>query len=49
MGDGVAVIAVTSVAANMWSIVAGMVVFGDPLGDDFLVVKLGSPRSCSCS
>ena len=33
-----AVIAVTSVAANMSSILAGMVVFGDPLGDDFLVV-----------
>jgi hypothetical protein len=49
VGDGVAVIAVTSVAANMSSIVAGMVVVGDPLGDDFLVVKLGSPRSCSCS
>jgi multidrug transporter EmrE-like cation transporter len=38
VGDGVAVIAVTSVAANMSSIVAGVVVFGDPLGDDFLVV-----------
>ena len=38
VGDGVAVIAVTSVAANMSSIVAGMVVFGDPLGDDALVV-----------
>ena len=38
VGDGVAVIAVTSVAANMAAIVAGMVVFGDPLGDDFLVV-----------
>ena len=38
VGDGVAVIAVTSVAANMSSIVAGMVVFGDPLGDDFLIV-----------
>jgi hypothetical protein len=38
VGDGVAVIAVTSVAANMSTIVAGMVVFGDPLGDDFLVV-----------
>ena len=32
------VLAVTSVAANMSSIVAGMVVFGDPLGDDLLVV-----------
>ena len=38
VGDGVAVIAVTSVAANMSSIAAGMVVFGDPLGDDTLVV-----------
>jgi multidrug transporter EmrE-like cation transporter len=38
VGDGVAVIAVTSVAANMSSILAGMVVFGDPLGDDALVV-----------
>jgi drug/metabolite transporter (DMT)-like permease len=38
VGDGVAVIAVTSVAANMSTIVAGVVVFGDPLGDDFLVV-----------
>ncbi|HZI92586.1 MAG TPA: SMR family transporter [Thermoleophilaceae bacterium] len=38
VGDGVAVIAVTSVAANMSSILAGMVVFGDPLGDDSLVV-----------
>ena len=32
VGDGVAVIAVTSVAANLSTIVAGMVVFGDPLG-----------------
>ena len=38
VGDGVAVIAVTSVAANLSSIVAGMVVFGDPLGDDFVIV-----------
>ena len=44
VGDGVAVIAVTSVAANMSTIVAGMVVFGDPLGDDFLIVaaRLGA-------
>lgn len=38
VGDGVAVIAVTSVAANMSTILAGVVVFGDPLGDDVLVV-----------
>jgi multidrug transporter EmrE-like cation transporter len=38
VGDGVAVIAVTSVAANMSSILAGVLVFGDPIGDDALVV-----------
>jgi len=38
IGDGVAVIAVTSVAANLSTIVAGLAVFGDPLGDDALVV-----------
>jgi len=38
VGDGVSVIAVTSVAANLSSIAAGMIVFGDPLGDDSLVV-----------
>jgi drug/metabolite transporter (DMT)-like permease len=38
VGDGVAVIAVTSVAANLSTIVAGVVVFGDPLGDDFVLV-----------
>ena len=34
IGDGVAVIAVTSVAANLSTIVAGLVVFGDRLGND---------------
>jgi hypothetical protein len=38
IGDGVAVIAVTSVAANLSAILAGLVVFGDRLGDDALVV-----------
>ena len=38
IGDGVAVIAVTSVAANLSTIVAGLAVFGDRLGDDVLVV-----------
>ena len=38
LGDGVAVIAVTSVAANMSTILAGVVVFGDRVGDDFVVV-----------
>jgi drug/metabolite transporter (DMT)-like permease len=34
IGDGVAVIAVTSVAANLSPIVAGLTVFGDRLGSD---------------
>jgi hypothetical protein len=34
IGEGVAVIAVTSVAANMSAILAGVVVFGDPMGSD---------------
>ena len=38
IGEGVAVIAVTSVAANLSAILAGVVVFGDPLGKDALVV-----------
>lgn len=38
IGDGVAVIAVTSVAANLSTILAGLAVFGDQLGDDALVI-----------
>jgi hypothetical protein len=38
LGEGVAVIAVTSVAANMSSILAGVLVFGDPLGREPLEV-----------
>ena len=38
VGEGVAVIAVTSVAANMSSILAGVFVFGDPMGRDALEV-----------
>ena len=38
IGEGLSVIAVTSVAANMSAILAGVVVFGDPLGEDTLVV-----------
>jgi multidrug transporter EmrE-like cation transporter len=38
IGDGVAVIAVTSVAANLSTIVAGLAVFGDRLGHDALVI-----------
>jgi drug/metabolite transporter (DMT)-like permease len=40
IGDGVAVIAVTSVAANLSTILAGLAVFGDRLGDDPLVVGI---------
>jgi multidrug transporter EmrE-like cation transporter len=38
IGDGVAVIAVTSVAANLSTIVAGLAVFGDRLGGNALIV-----------
>jgi len=38
IGDGVAVIAVTSVAANLSTILAGLAVFGDRLGDSALVI-----------
>jgi hypothetical protein len=38
IGDGVAVIAVTSVTANVSTILAGLAVFGDRLGDDALVI-----------
>ncbi|MEJ7894506.1 MAG: hypothetical protein WKF94_17885 [Solirubrobacteraceae bacterium] len=38
IGEGVTVIAVTSVAANLAAIIAGLAVFGDPLGSNPLVV-----------
>lgn len=38
IGDGVAVIAVTSVAANLSTILAGLAVFGDRLGHDPLII-----------
>jgi hypothetical protein len=38
IGEGVAVIAVTSVAANLSTIRAGLAVFGDRLGADALVI-----------
>ena len=38
IGDGVAVIAVTSIAGNASSMPAGVIVFGDPLGSDALTV-----------
>jgi multidrug transporter EmrE-like cation transporter len=40
IGDGVAVIAVTSVAANLSTILAGLAVFGDRLGDDTVIVGI---------
>jgi drug/metabolite transporter (DMT)-like permease len=40
IGDGVAVIAVTSVAANLSTIIAGLAVFGDRLGNDALVIAV---------
>jgi multidrug transporter EmrE-like cation transporter len=38
IGEGVAVIAVTSVAANLSTIIAGLAVFGDRLGSDPFVI-----------
>jgi hypothetical protein len=38
LGDGVAVIAVTSVAANLSTILAGLAVFGDRLGGGPIVI-----------
>jgi multidrug transporter EmrE-like cation transporter len=38
IGNGIAVIAVTSVAANLLTILAGLAVFGDRLGSNALVV-----------
>jgi drug/metabolite transporter (DMT)-like permease len=38
LGDAVPVIAVTSLAGNLSAIAAGMVVFGDPIGESPLVV-----------
>jgi multidrug transporter EmrE-like cation transporter len=40
IGPAVPVIAVTSIAGNASAIPAGIVVFGDPLGDDTLIVVL---------
>jgi drug/metabolite transporter (DMT)-like permease len=42
LGPAVPVIAVTSIAGNVSSIPAGIVVFGDPLGGDALTVALRS-------
>jgi drug/metabolite transporter (DMT)-like permease len=40
IGDGVAVIAVTSVAANLSTILAGLAVFGDRLGNNPFVIGM---------
>ena len=42
VGEGVAVIAVTSIASNASSIPAGVVVFGDPLGEGAGLIALRS-------
>jgi drug/metabolite transporter (DMT)-like permease len=42
IGDGVAVIALTSIASNASAIPAGIVVFGDAIGDDAMSVILRS-------
>src|SRR3954463_7873928 len=43
VGEGVAVIAVTSIASNASSIPAGIVVFGDPLGTGAATIALRCP------
>jgi drug/metabolite transporter (DMT)-like permease len=40
IGEAVAVIAVTSIASNASAIPAGVVVFGDPIGDDMVSIAL---------
>jgi drug/metabolite transporter (DMT)-like permease len=42
IGDAVAVIAITSIASNASAIPAGIVVFGDPIGDDAFSVIVRS-------
>src|SRR3954451_20402880 len=42
LGPAVPVIAVTSIAGNASAIPAGIVVFGDPLGQDALVIAIRS-------
>lgn len=42
LGPAIPVIAVTSIAGNASAIPAGIIVFGDPLGDDALLVGLRS-------
>jgi len=40
VGEAVAVIAVTSIASNASAIPAGIIVFGDPIGDDAITVTM---------
>jgi drug/metabolite transporter (DMT)-like permease len=42
LGEGLSVIAITTVAANMSAILGGIVVFGDPLGSDAFAIVLRS-------
>jgi hypothetical protein len=42
LAEGVSVIAVTTVAANVSAILGGIIVFGDPLGNDALAIVLRS-------
>ena len=46
LGDAVPVIAVTSATANVLTIAAGPIVFGEPLPDTTLGVAVGCSRSC---
>ena len=46
IGDGVAVIAVTSVAANLSTILAGLAVFGDEMGDSAFVIVVRLVSFC---
>ena len=44
IGEGLSVIALTSVAANVSAILGGIIVFGDPIGSDaFEIVARCAP------
>jgi hypothetical protein len=44
VGEGVSTIAITTVSANVSAIIGGIVVFGDPLGDDAFAIVA---RACA--
>jgi len=46
VGEGVSTIAITTVSANVSAIIGGIVVFGDPLGDDAFAIIT---RACAFS